>query len=38
MILIKNGYVVENNDLVKKDVLIKDNLIDKIEEKINKGE
>ena len=34
MYLIKNGYVIENNALVKKDVLIKDNLIENIEENI----
>ena len=35
MILIKNGYVVENNALVKKDVLIENNIIRKIRENIN---
>ena len=35
MILIKNGYIIENNQLVKKDVLIKDNLINQIDYQIN---
>lgn len=35
MILIKNGYIIENNKLVKKDVLVLDNIISKIEENIN---
>lgn len=35
MILIKNGYIIENNKLVKKDVLLLDNIISKIEENIN---
>ena len=34
MYLIKNGYVIENNSLVKKDVLIQDHLIERIEENI----
>ena len=35
MILIKNGKVIENNKLVKKDVLISFGVIDKIEDEIN---
>ena len=35
MILIKNGKVIKNNQLVKKDILIEDNKIIKIEEDIN---
>ena len=37
MILIKNGYIIENNQLVKKDVLIKDNLINQIDYQINQA-
>ncbi|MCR5231424.1 MAG: dihydroorotase [Acholeplasmatales bacterium] len=36
MILIKNGSIVENNQLVKKDILIVDNKIEKIEDNISK--
>lgn len=35
MILIKNGLIIENNRLVKKDILIKDNLIKQIEDVID---
>lgn len=35
MILIKNGYIIENNKLVKKDVLVLNNIISKIEENID---
>lgn len=35
MILIKNGKVIEKNTLIKKDVLIENNLILKIEDNIN---
>ena len=35
MILIKNGQVIENNKLVKKDILIENNLIKKIDSNIN---
>ncbi len=35
MILIKNGYVIENNKLVKKDILINEDKIIKVEENIN---
>ena len=35
MILIKNGYIVENNKLVKKDILINEDKIIKVEENIN---
>ena len=34
MILIKNGFIVQNNKLVKKDILIEDNKIAKIEDSI----
>ena len=33
--ILKNGYIVENNQLVKKDILIEDNLIKEIAEEIN---
>ena len=39
MILIKNGFIIENNQLVKKDILIEENYIKKavfITEKILK--
>ncbi len=36
MILLKNGKIIENNQLVKKDVLIVDNLIAEIDDEINK--
>ena len=36
MLLIKNGYIVSGeNDLVVKDILIKDDVIIKIEDKID---
>lgn len=35
MILIKNGYIIENNKLVKKDVLVLNNIISKIEDNID---
>lgn len=35
MILIKNGKVIENNQLVQKDILIEDSLITKIDTNIN---
>ena len=35
MILIKNGLIIENNRLVKKDILIEDNLIKQIEDVID---
>ena len=35
MILIKNGQIVENNQLVNKDILIENNLIIKIDNNIN---
>lgn len=35
MILIKNGFIIENNQLVKKDVLIEDNIIKTIESDID---
>lgn len=35
MILIKNGKVIENNQLVKKDILIENNLITRIDTDIN---
>lgn len=38
MILIKNGFVIENNKLVKKDVLIENNIIKSIEKDIDGGD
>ena len=38
MILIKNGFVIENNKLVKKDVLIENNIIKSIEKDIDEGD
>lgn len=35
MILIKNGKVIENNQLIQKDILIENNLIKKIDNNIN---
>lgn len=35
MILIKNGSIIENNSLVKKDILIEDKIIKKIDNNIN---
>lgn len=35
MILIKNGSIIENNKLVKKDILVSFGMIDKIEDEIN---
>ena len=37
MILIKNGQVIENNKLVKKDILIENNIIKKIDNNINEN-
>ena len=34
MILIKNGFIIENNQLIKKDILIEDNYIKQIDESI----
>ena len=36
MILLKNGKIIENNQLVKKDILIVDDVIAEIEDEINK--
>lgn len=36
MILIKNGFIIEDDKLVKKDVLLNENIIVKIEENIDK--
>ena len=33
--ILKNGYIVSNNKLVKKDILIKDNIIKAIDDNIN---
>ena len=35
MILIKNGFIIENNQLVKKDILIEENYIKQIDESID---
>lgn len=35
MILIKNGKIIENNQLVKKDILVENNLITKIDNNLN---
>lgn len=35
MLLIKNGKIIENNELVNKDILIEDNKIIKVEKEIN---
>ena len=35
MICIKNGWLLENNELVKKDILIVDGIITKIEENLD---
>lgn len=38
MLLIKNGKIIENNELINKDILIEDNKIIKIENSINENE
>ena len=35
MICIKNGWLLENNELVKKDILIEDGIITKIEKNLD---
>ena len=35
MILLKNGFIIKENKLIKKDILIDDNIISKIEDSID---